>query len=325
MFNLFKLVRGGNLLLIAATQYLVRFCIIAPILRIKGLDLQMSELWFAMLVLATVLLAAGGYAINDYFDTKTDAINRPSRVLVGKGLSRKFAIKLHFLLSTVGSILGIATSAYVGVWQYALIFPLVGGLLWFYSTTYKGQLVIGNLIIAFMAGMVPLLVLMFEYGKITHTLLDALLINGVNLNAITYWVLGFAVFAFVTTLIREVVKDMEDFNGDIQTGRTTIPIAWGANAAKTIVVILTLLEVLAVYWVFFTFLYILPSDRIDWISMIYITATIVVPLLVLAVRVVLASTASHYRFASLLVKLVMVFGVLYTLIFNIVLKQVYLF
>ena len=126
MYNLFKLVRLNNLVMIAITQYLVRFCIIAPILTIKGLSLQMSEFWFAMLVLATVLLAAGGYAINDYFDTKTDSINRPNRLLVGKAFTRQFAIKLHFVLSTIGSLLGIAASFYVGVWQYALIFPLVG-------------------------------------------------------------------------------------------------------------------------------------------------------------------------------------------------------
>ena len=88
MYNLFKLVRLNNLVMIAITQYLVRFCIIAPILTIKGLSLQMSEFWFAMLVLATVLLAAGGYAINDYFDTKTDSINRTNRVLVGKAFTR---------------------------------------------------------------------------------------------------------------------------------------------------------------------------------------------------------------------------------------------
>lgn len=325
MFNLFRLIRFNNLVMIAITQYLVRFCIITPILHIKGLTSQMSEFWFAMLVLATVLLAAGGYAINDYFDTKTDAINRPKRVLVGKTFTRQFAIKLHFTLSTIGSLLGIAASLYVGIWQFALIFPFVGGLLWFYSTTYKAQLLLGNIIISLMAAMVPLIVLMFEFARITHTILIVVQQNQINLNAIVFWVMGFALFAFLTTFIREVVKDMEDFEGDAQTGRNTIPVAWGMKNAKVVAIMAIVVEVVAIYWVFYQYLSVLPSGSTDWLSLSYLTLTIAIPFVILLFRIVYASTPSHYKLASMLIKLVMLAGVLYTLIFYIVLTKVYQF
>lgn len=325
MYNLFKLVRLNNLVMIAVTQYLVRFCIIAPILSIKGLSLQMSEFWFAMLVLATMLLAAGGYAINDYFDTKTDAINRPDRVLVGKAFTRKFAIKLHLILSTIGSLLGIATSIYVGVWQYALIFPLVGGLLWFYSTTYKAQLLVGNIIVSLVvAVMVPLLVLMFEMGRINHTILYVLQQNQISLNAITYWVSGFALFAFITTLIREIVKDMEDFEGDAKTGCNTLPIAFGILKTKAIVGTLIALEGLGIYYVYFKYLSVLPTGKLDWLSLSYITITIAIPLALLLGRIIKANKAIHYKLISLLVKFVMLAGIFYTVIFYLVLRKVYL-
>lgn len=324
MFNLFKLIRFNNLVMIAITQYLVRFCIISPILNIKGLSLQMSEFWFAMLVLATVLLAAGGYAINDYFDTKTDAINRPSKVLVGKAFSRQFTIKLHLILSTVGSLLGIAASIYVGALHYALIFPLVGGLLWFYSTTYKSQLIVGNLIISFLAAMVPLIVLMFEISRITKTILIVIQQNQINLNAIAYWVIGFAVFAFITTFVREVVKDMEDYEGDAETGCNTIPIVFGIKKAKIATCIIVVVEVFLLYYIYVRYLSILPSGKIDWLSLVYITIAIAAPFIVLFFRVAMGKKASHYKTASLMVKLVMLSGVFYTVIFYTILNKVYL-
>ena len=315
MYNLFRLIRIYNLLLIAITQYLVRFCIVKPILSVYGLQLGMSEFWFAMLVLSTVLIAAGGYAINDYFDTKTDRINRPDRVLVGKTFSRGFAIKLHFGLSTIGSLMGIATAIYVGEWKYALIFPLVAGMLWFYSTTYKSQFLIGNFIVSFLAAMVPVLVLIFEVARIGKIDYAYIANNQISLSPIIFMVLAYGLFAFLTTLIREVVKDMEDFKGDIETGRSTLPIVWGLTRSKIVVATLAAIEIGATYVAFFAYLYNLPGGHFDWISLTYITITIALPLFVAGMVAVLAKTSEGYRRSSLLVKIAMFGGVLYMVVF----------
>lgn len=317
MYNLCKLIRINNLAMIAITQYLIRYCVLAPILYSYKISLQMSEFWFAMLVLSTVLIAAGGYAINDYFDTKTDQINRPQRVVVGKTLSRQFAIKLHFTLSTIGSLLGIATAFYVGEWKLFIIFPMVGGLLWLYSTSYKGQLLIGNLIISALIAMVPMIVLLFETVKIADTQLAFIHSNSISVNVATYWVAGFALFAFITNFIREIIKDMEDYEGDAETGRVTIPIAWGVGNSKMVVALLAFIELVSIAVIFYRHLLWIDNPVLYWISFGYVALLLLAPLLLLLLFILYASKKKDYSRASFLVKLLMLAGVLYTVIFYI--------
>ena len=119
-----------------------------PILAKTGMHLQLSELLFFMLMLSTVFITAAGYVINDYFDTRTDEVNRPKTVIVGKDLSRRFAISLHWTLSALGVVLGAAVTVSIGKPFLTLVFLIVPGLLWFYSTSYKRQLLTGNLLVA---------------------------------------------------------------------------------------------------------------------------------------------------------------------------------
>lgn len=315
MYNLFKLIRINNLAMIAVTQYLIRFCVLAPILHSYKLSLQMSELWFAMLVLSTVLIAAGGYAINDYFDTKTDQINRPGRVLVGKTFSRQFAIKIHFALSTAGALLGIATAFYVGEWKLFVIFPLVSAMLWFYSTTFKGQLLIGNIIISALTAMVPMMVLIFEAEKIAQTEAAFVNANLISFNVANYWVAGFALFAFITNFIREVVKDMEDYEGDSETGRVTVPIAWGIKNSQTIVALLAFIEVAFIAVIFYRHLKWISDPTLFWISLGYVAAALIIPFMLLLALILTAKSKKDYTRASFVIKLLMLSGVLYTVIF----------
>lgn len=316
MFNLFKLVRINNVLLIIITQYLIRFCVIRPLLQKFDIQLQMSEFWFAMLVLSTAFIAAGGYAINDYFDTKTDLINRPERVLIGKAFSRKYPIKLHLLLSVSGILLGSAVAVYVGDWRLSVIFPIVVGLLWFYSTTYKGMLIVGNLIISLLVGLVPILVLMFELSRIASTHVEQMAGNMVVVYRVIYWVCGFALFAFLTNFIREVVKDMEDYTGDAETGRITIPIAWGMGNAKLVVILLSLLELLFIGTIALKYLYKIPSENILMLAALYVGFLIILPMVFLVAYLSIATEKSHFSKVSLLAKVVMLTGILFSVIFG---------
>lgn len=302
--------------MIAVTQYLIRFCVVAPILKIYGMNLQLSEFWFAMLVLSTILIAAGGYAINDYFDTKTDLINRPERVLVGRVISRKAAIWLHFSLSTVGSLLGVATAIYVGEWKFALIFPAVGALLWFYSTTFKSQLLIGNLVISLLVGMVPVMVLLFEVSRIQADMAELLKQNYLVLAVLKYWVSGFALFAFLTNFIREVVKDLEDVEGDAAAGRSTFPISWGMLNTKIIVLILAIIELMAIAVIFYRFLICTTDSDILGYSLGYIAITLILPMLLFIAKLYSAKKPSDFKMLSGLVKMVMLAGILYSIFFS---------
>ncbi len=106
MYKILKVVRYKNLIIVAATLYLVRYCIVQPLLYSKNLDLQLDSFSFLLLTLATVFITAGGYVINDYFDTKTDLVNRPQTVIIGRSLSRRMAITLHTGLNLLGIIFG---------------------------------------------------------------------------------------------------------------------------------------------------------------------------------------------------------------------------
>ncbi|HPX05845.1 MAG TPA: UbiA family prenyltransferase, partial [Tenuifilaceae bacterium] len=162
MQQILQVVRTKNLLVVMATMYAMRFFIVAPLLQVKGMQLQLGEVPFLLLVLATVFIAAAGYVINDYFDTRADLINHPESVIVGRKIARRTAIILHLGLSLVGVVLGTVVSFLIGKPTYSIIFLLVAGMLWFYSTTYKRQFLIGNIIVAFLSALVPMLVLVFE-------------------------------------------------------------------------------------------------------------------------------------------------------------------
>jgi len=110
MLPFIKLIRIQNLIIIATTQYLMRYAIIEPILKINKFELQFSDLNFFILVFSTVLLSAAGYVINDYFDTKTDTINRPNNVIVGRKISRRTAMSIHISFNIIGIIAGFYIS-----------------------------------------------------------------------------------------------------------------------------------------------------------------------------------------------------------------------
>jgi len=207
MLNFLRLIRYKNLLIIILTQYLMRWSIIKPILEVYGFKLQFSELHFFFLVMATVFITAAGYVINDYFDTKTDLVNRPETVIVGRLLNRRWAILLHIILNTIGIGLGAYISFYIGIPILTFVFVLITGVLWFYSTTYKRQFLIGNIIVATLTALVPLMVILFEIPLLNKEY--GLLIREMyfDLKHIIFWVSAFALFAFLLTLIREIIKD----------------------------------------------------------------------------------------------------------------------
>lgn len=307
--------RFKNLLIIAATMILIRYMIIQTILTGYGLDLQLPLVWFAALVLATMLIAAGGYVINDYFDTKADLINRPETVVIGKMVSRRGAIAFHLVLTILGIVLGTLVSIRIGRPVFSLLFFLTAGVLWFYSTTYKRQLFIGNLVVAVLTGVVPLIPLIFEFPML-GTFSDIIFIYQLNMKVIIYWVGGYAFFAFMLTLAREIIKDIEDFEGDTSLGRNTIPVHFGVKTSKLIAASILVLTLISLVILFAAYLFKIAQVRFDYVSLIYFIAFIVLPVFVLIFSLLLASAKSDYHRASFICKLIMLLGLFYTIVFR---------
>jgi 4-hydroxybenzoate polyprenyltransferase len=313
----FKLIRIHNLLIVAATQYLMRYAIIWTILQTRysiylklptPFQLQVTNFDFFILVLATVCLTAGGYVINDYFDTKTDTLNRPNTVVVGKIIYRRSAMAIHIVLNVIAVLGGFYVSYKIGHYKFGFIFILVSGVLWYYSTTYKRQFLIGNLIVSLLTGLVPLMVILFEIPVLNEAYSDILMQYGISFYLLFYWVLAFSFFAFITNLIREIIKDIEDYEGDSAYGRNTLPIVLGVLPSKIIISILSSITITSFIIIYLK--YLSGSQLTMW----YLIIGQILPFLLLIIRVITAKTKKHYHIASGLMKIIMLIGLLYSLV-----------
>jgi 4-hydroxybenzoate polyprenyltransferase len=223
-------------------------------------------------VLASVLIAAAGYIINDYFDINIDAVNKPEKLVVDKIIGRRWAIILHILLS----LAGIAISFYLDIrlksYWLGLANTLCVFLLFGYSIALKKKLLIGNVLISALTAWVIMVVYFSVQFVYTHSL-KTVEIEFTSLSSLTRISLLYAGFAFVISLIREVIKDMEDRDGDARYGCKTMPIVWGIPVSKVFTAVWLVVLMAAICIVQ---LYVLPFGW--WASTFYGIVLILLPL-----------------------------------------------
>lgn len=299
----FRLVRWPNLLFIAVTQLLFEFCIYRKIYPQQPAG-EMQQ--FLFLIAASVLIAAAGYIINDYFDLNIDQVNKPGKVVVNTIISRRWVIFWHMFLSMLGLFFTVTALPITGYWHLVLANMASIILLWFYSTNLKKQLLIGNVLISLLTAWVIGIIFLSKFPLHIRSLL---LVEHDEVRFFRYTIL-YASFAFIISLVREVIKDMEDVEGDRKYGCRTMPIRWGMNASKVfaavwIVVLIAVLLILQFY--------VLPFGW--WHSALYCLVCIVVPLVWILRKLYSAHTADDFHRLSRLVKLVMFTGILSMLFF----------
>lgn len=299
----FRLIRWPNLLFIVITQLLFFYCVYAPLL--KEFPTQNNQILFYLLITASVLIAAGGYSINDYFDIQIDIINKPDKIVINKFIKRRWAIIWHFIFSALGIAISFFVSLQTGSWLIAIINFFCVLLLWFYSTTFKRKLLSGNIIIAALTAWVILAVYFFAGADVFS--FKGWADNSVDFNVrrLFKFTLLYASFAFIMTLIREVIKDLEDMEGDRKYHCTTMPIIWGVPASKvfTAVWMVVCIAALAIVQ-----LYAWQSGW--WFAALYILLLIILPLVYMLRKLYKAATPVHYKALSTIVKIVMLFGIL---------------
>ncbi|MBN1159575.1 MAG: geranylgeranylglycerol-phosphate geranylgeranyltransferase [Bacteroidales bacterium] len=309
--GLFRLIRWQNLLIIAAVQVLLHRCIFVPLITASGMAAQLSAGSMILLVLATVCIAAGGYAINDYFDRKIDMINKPEKIIIGKLIHTRHVMAWHLVFTIAGILLGTWVSLRSGLLFLSLVFIMVSGLLWFYSTAYKKQLLLGTFIVALLTALVPFMVWLFEmpllvgeYGSGAAVVSRPLLI----------WVLGFSVFAFLLNVAREIVKDAEDFEGDRAFGKQTLPVATGIKCTK---VVITGILLLVVSLLLLAYLFFIPDT---W-TIVYFMLFLILPLLLTGGIVLRGNTQKLFHTASIMLKFIMLSGILYMVLANYIINR----
>ena len=237
-----KMIRLPNLIFMALTQVLFQFCIYQPLY--KGNIPEGDLRSFILLLFASLFIAAAGYIINDYFDINIDEVNKPGKMVVDKVINRRWALAWHLMLSTTGLLLTFLALPFAEKWYLVLANIVCVWLLWFYSVSFKKNLLIGNIVIAALTSW-TILIIFFSKVNLTDAF-DAAHLRFFRL-AVMY-----AGFAFVISLIGEAIKDMEDIAGDVKYGCRTMPIVWGINATKVyvavwLIVLIAALLVLQVY------------------------------------------------------------------------------
>ena len=221
--DIMRLVRWSNLLFLAALVWVMEKWVATPILVKAAFGEQLPGYMLLLIILATVLIAAGGYVINDYFDVKIDRINRPDEVIVTRSISKPAAMRLSMILSGIGIACGIAVAVVLKSLTIGILFVLIPGLLWFYSSSYKRLFMIGNLIIALLAGVTPIVVAMTNVA-VLQLRYETILPYTTLVHDIYAWLGGFALFAFLLTWIREIIKDMQDQMGDRELECHSMPV-----------------------------------------------------------------------------------------------------
>lgn len=309
VFAFFQLIRSLNLFFIVLTQALFYYFIFpfsfAPQ---PGIHQMVTPQYFWLLSLASVLIAAAGYIINDYFDLNIDQVNKPGRLLIDRVIKRRWTILWHWLFSFAG----VAISVYVS-WKirhdFTLGFANAGCVLMLllYSTTFKKKLLLGNIIISLLTAWVIMVLFVAEWQIFTinvpaHRDVMARLFK----LAVVY-----SGFAFIISLVREVVKDIEDMEGDARYGCRTMPIVWGVNVSKMfvavwLVVLIATILIMQVYVLQYRW----------WWSVLYSIVCIVLPLVWILKKLYPATSKADFHRLSSAIKLAMLTGILSMIFFK---------
>ncbi len=305
----FQLVRWPNLLFIIIAQLLFYYCIILPLLPPDYFQSPYAlHTWVLyLLIAASVCIAAGGYIINDYFDINIDQVNKPEKRVIEKIIKRRTAILLHWFFT----LAGIAISFYVSLQtNFIIVLANIGcaALLWFYSTTFKKKLLSGNIIISALTAW-TIVVLYFAVNPIFHIHYFQSYPMQTAMKSVFKFAVLYAGFAFIISLIREVVKDMEDMEGDARYGCNTMPIVWGVQAAKVFAAVWLVVLIGAIVIVQF---YVLHSGW--WWSALYSLLLLVGPLLWLLNQLYRAQNSKAFNAISKAIKMIMLAGILSMLV-----------
>jgi len=264
---------------------------------------------FSLSLISTLLIAAGGYIINDYFDVKTDKINRPETVVIDVSIKRRWAMILHIVFNAIGLLIGVYLAIKCNSLKLVLIQIISILLLWFYSTHFKKQLLIGNIVVSLLSASIPVLPVIYDYYLSVNSGLIELVLFNSFLKVLAIIVIGYSAFAFLTSFAREVIKDMEDYKGDVQTGCKTMPIVWGIITSKVV----TFFTIIITIGLLFLACYKFFKEH-QYMPIYYIIGAVIVPLLVLLSLVLSAKTSAHFKRASLFLKFIMLLGISFTFI-----------
>lgn len=289
-----QLIRFPNLVMIVLTQVLVKYFLFEPF----GIAVTLTDFSFSLLVLSMVCLAAAGNIINDLYDRRADAINKPRKLIIGHKISEKRAYNLFISLNVVGVGIGFYLSNLVGKPSFVALFILPSAFLYFYATQIKGTVLVGNLVVSIMVAMIVVMVGIFDLvpaitpqNRLTQRVMFSILVD-------------YAIFAFLLNFLREMIKDQEDIKGDYNAGYQTLPVLLGQTRTNKIIFMVGLLPFAGV--LYYIYYYLFSNQWAVWYALFFILA----PLLYFFIKLPAAETKKQYHHLSLLLKGILAAGLL---------------
>jgi len=294
MFSILRLIRLPNLLMIALAQILVRYCIIMPAYlaeyhAVGVFPKHQSQIDFSLLVFSTILIAAAGYIINDVFDIYTDAINKPGKNIIGTTISAENGKRWFFLLSSCGILLAVYVAFKAEKLSLAFVQLFTAVSLYMYSSFYQRRFLAGNILIALLTALVTIVPALYEPEFYRNIIFVAI----------------YSCFAFLLTIVREIIKDTEDLDGDEKSQYKTLPIQWGISRVKiTLTFLVCGISILLFY---FLQKYFYTNTVISFWNL---CAICIIPVLALIYLVNTAEEKNDFHLASQYTKVLMLLGTL---------------
>jgi 4-hydroxybenzoate polyprenyltransferase len=291
-----QLIRYKNLLLLAFMQLLFRY----GFLKLQKIELALTHFQYGLLVLATVLIAAGGYVINDIFDQETDDENKPTKRIVGNSISEAMAYNIYSGLTIAGVIIGFFLSNQIYRSGFFTIFIFIAALLYFYATSLKQILLLGNIAVALLLSFSVLIIGFFDIFPATAD-------DNRPIMSMIFGILkDYAIFAFILNFIREIVKDCEDIKGDLSEEMKTLPIVLGIPKTTKLVSVLLLVPIMILLWYINSYL---MSNNLYY-AVLYAVVLVLTPLIFCAIKIWTASQKKDFKQISTLLKWIIFFGIL---------------
>lgn len=289
--------------MIAVVQILVKYALFPAM----AVDTTLNALGFSLLIFTTLLIAAGGYVINDIYDMETDAVNKPNKVIVGKHIPEKIANYLYIAFTFTGVCLGFYISHSVGRPPFFIVFIAISALLYIYASYLKQIAIVGNIVVSAAVCLSILIVGVFE-------LIPAITAQNQNIQSTMFEVLtDFGIFAFLINFIREIVKDIQDVDGDHKVGMQTLPIIFGKTRTAKVAFAITCITILVLIYYIGTFLYMHTE------AIVYFLIAVVGPLIYIAIKLFTAEKNHQFKRISLLLKIVMITGMLSMILYRLIL------
>ncbi len=293
--SFFKLIRYPNLIMIALMQLIFRY----GFLKWQDVPLALADWQYFLLVFATVCIAAGGYVINDIFDQGTDFVNKPSKAIIGHKITESMGYNIYVGLTIIGVCIGFYLSNVILRPSFATIFILIASILYIYATSLKQMLIVGNVVVALLLSFSVLIIGVFDLYPATYEG------NQRQMGVLFSILLDYAIFSFIINFIRELVKDLEDVNGDYNQGMNTLPIVLGVKRTTHVVLGLSIIPLgILLYYINE---YFVISNL--FLATIYCLLTLVGPLLYFSIKCYSAKTKKDFHHLSFILKIVLFFGI----------------